>query len=383
MVSELLETRESVQEAGPTIRDHRIENVDLRSLSMASWRFDQVALRGVEFANVDLGASRWRDAAISGASLRGTLLEQSRWVDVSLRGCDFIETQWGHSVLNGVQFLDCCATNGDFTGADIVGCRFESTDMGRTRLEGAVIVDSVFADPRLGSTNLAGASFRDALLVGVDLRDANLQGADLSGAVLVDVDLRGANLRDTALPLGGGKIKLTAGSRVDPNTPEGYVQFQFPTGSEEADDLEMPSALVLAVERIGWERCAGALGWMRTQRTRRAHQPIGSFGAMTTPEGAGQGFAQLIQTLKQQHSHPELDRLIIRDGVVHLLDGEREIRIEGPSPASRPPAVGRRSELEVNALSAPSPTPAGSRETPPVPAAFESGEGRFGMLEID
>ena len=75
-----------------------------------------------------------------------------------MRGCDFIETQWGHSVLNGVQFLDCCATNGDFTGADIVGCRFESTDMGRTRLEGAVIVDSVFADPRLGSTNLAGAN---------------------------------------------------------------------------------------------------------------------------------------------------------------------------------------------------------------------------------
>ena len=382
-MSDLLETRDAVQEAGPVVRDHRIENVDLRSLVLLGWRFDQVSLRGVELAGGELGESRWRDAAIAGTSFRATLLERSRWVDTSLRGCDFIESRMGHAVLNGVQFLDCCATNGDFSSADIVGCRFEATDMGRVRLEGAVIVDSVFADPRLGSTNLAGANLRDSLLVGVDLRDANLQGADLTGAVLVDVDLRGANLRDTVLPLGGGKVKLTPQHRVDPNTPEGYVQFQFPAGHPDALEDEMPSALVLAVERIGWERCARALGWMRTQRTRRAQQAGPVPGMGTVSQRAGLGFAQLIQTLKAEHDHPELDRLVVRDGVVHLVDGDREIRIEGPNPSSRPPAVGRRSEAEAAHRVAESSvaTPAEPREG--APAAFDSGEGRFGMLEID
>ena len=91
-----------------------------------------------------------------------------------------------------------------------------------------------------------------------------------------------------------------------------------------------------------------------------------------------------IQTLKAQHQHPELDRLVVRDGVVHLLDGDREIRIEGPNPSSRPPAVGRRSAIEAAERESGSPVPAGvaASEASP-PSAFDVGEGRFGMLEID
>jgi uncharacterized protein YjbI with pentapeptide repeats len=230
-----------------------LTGADLTGLDLSGFTFRRCNLAGATLAGVTFDGATFvgtHDGDFRKAgSLRGVTISSARRCDfdgldltgVKLDGrfeeCTFRRTLLCDAEAASVEFVDCIATEGDWTGANFSGCvatklnaltlhccktqlahaNFTGSHLGGTDFTDAVLEEAVFEGAHMEQTtfsqaNLYKANFTSADLENADFRNANLAEADFTSAKTTGADFGNANIRGAKL------VRNTSAVRKRPTT---------------------------------------------------------------------------------------------------------------------------------------------------------------------
>jgi uncharacterized protein YjbI with pentapeptide repeats len=185
------------------VRNTAVTNSDWSGLHLAGLAFMNVRALRLVAGDVRLEDTWWENCEWNGVDFsrgagEGMAWGGSRWAGVVANGARMARSRWHRQHFSSCQFM-----NADFGGTILSETRFDSCELLGARFGGAALLRVRFEHGVMNQAPLGQVDFRGAWLIDCDLTRADLYGADFTGAMLVH----------TAMPPGAAEL---AGATVIP-----------------------------------------------------------------------------------------------------------------------------------------------------------------------
>lgn len=166
--------------------------------------------KGMEYHDKFNNYLEIRSADFTRSDIDFQMLENGSFADCCFSGLRFVNIQF-----NGYYYMD-----NDFSGADLIGCRFCSkTKCSGNDFSGAYFENTTFYDSELSGTNFTGAVFDHVKLYGCTLDDTT----DFTGCEFRDTEIDGTKLNGSIFhnaSAGGITIDKACADRINIGTAD-------------------------------------------------------------------------------------------------------------------------------------------------------------------
>lgn len=189
------------------LRDFVFDDLCLRGTNFAALDLSNVSFKGADlseanFENARLTRATFDDATLTGANLAGAILH-----DVSLRnaslsrvegngaefdGSDLKAAEFGEATLRRTRFLRADATNADFSSVDLDDARLSGATLDGANFGGASARRTLFQGARASAASFCLADLEEARFTAAELSGADFARSSLYGARFDHADLTGA-----------------------------------------------------------------------------------------------------------------------------------------------------------------------------------------------
>lgn len=183
--------------AGESLREIRLERLDLSGINLAGADLTDAVIRDCRFTGAQLTGGCLDRAYVERCDFERVRLEQGSLMGTVIKDCHFSGAQ-----LDGVQAQRASVHGGDFSAISATDADFSAANWSACRLERADFSLAQLGDASFSGVQAPGSVFRGALLQGLrltsacDFTGADFQRADLRDASFADSCLRGASLRE-------------------------------------------------------------------------------------------------------------------------------------------------------------------------------------------